>query len=140
MWILSIISLLFSLIIAVIEIWLIYVSYCFRPKYCKKCKGFLYQQKHIKNAKVGLYGGRYIKDYLEFTYSYRVDGIEYRIASGTGGKKGDLPSTVDIVYQQKNPKRAYIKTKNLSTPFYPIVSIVLVPFFILFLIIGFLTI
>ena len=128
--------LLVSVVIFAVEVWLLYVSLHFRSKHCGKCKGYLHQQKHTKDAKVGLYSTRYIKNLLEFVYAYRVNGVEYRIESSTEGKHGDIPMMVDVVYQIKNPKRAYIKTDKLTFPIQPVVCVILFPFFVLFLLCG----
>ena len=126
-----------SIIVLVVEIWLAYVSWHFRPKYSKVCKGFLRNQKHRKNVRIRYYRSTdYIKDLMNFVYAYSVDGVEYFIKGDMLGKERDLPKTVDIVYQVNKPKRAYIKTKNLSDNIYFAAFIILLPFLILFLIFG----
>lgn len=131
------IFILISMIIFVFEIWFIYIALNFCPKYCKICKGFLREQKHTKNQRAGgRLNSMYIKDYLEFVYAYRVDGVEYFIKNGVAGKRGDLPTIVEVVYQIRNPKRAYIKTNGLSDSIYSMLWIFTLPFLILFLVIG----
>ena len=126
-----------SIIVLAVEIWLAYVSWHFRPKYSKVCKGFLRNQKHRKNVRIRYYRSTdYIKDLMDFVYAYRVDGVEYFIKGDMLGKERDLPKIVDIVYQVNKPKRAYIKTKNLSDNIYFAAFIILLPFLILFLIFG----
>ena len=129
--------LLISAVILAVEVWLLYVSLHYRSKHCETCKGYLKQQKYTKNAKVGLHATRNISNLLEFEYTYRVDGQSYHINGSTGGKHGDLPISVDVVYQRKRPQRAYIKTYYLTFPMYPVVCVILLPFFLLFLIGGF---
>ena len=73
---------------------------------------------------------------MDFVYAYSVDGVEYFIKGDMLGKERDLPKIVDIVYQVNKPKRAYIKTKNLSDNIYFAAFIILLPFLILFLIFG----
>ena len=128
--------LLVSVVIFAVEVWLLCISLHFRSKYCGKCKGYLRQQKHTKDVRVGLYSTRYIKNLLDFVYTYRVNGVEYHIKSSTAGKHGDIPMMVDVVYQTKNPQRAYIKTYNLTFPMQPGVCVILLPFFVLFLVCG----
>lgn len=126
-----------SIIVLSVEIWLAYVSWHFRPKYSKVCKGFLRNQKHRKNVRIRYYRSTdYIKDLMNFVYAYSVDGVEYFIKGDMLGKERDLPKIVDIVYQVNKPKRAYIKTKNLSDNIYFAAFIILLPFLILFLIFG----
>ena len=126
-----------SIIVLAVEIWLAYVAWHFRPKYSKVCKGFLRNQKHRKNVRIRYYRSTdYIKDLMNFVYAYSVDGVEYFIKGDMLGKERDLPKIVDIVYQVNKPKRAYIKTKNLSDNIYFAAFIILLPFLILFLIFG----
>ncbi len=115
------------------------------PDKCKKCKGVLRRQEHIRNAVLGrhFFSKTIVKNYLKFVYVYQVDGKEYLIDSGLPGKKGDLPTVVDVVYQTKKPQRAYIKTalKNqrltVSGDDYIIISFVVLPVIVLCVVSGF---
>ena len=77
-----------SIIVLAVEIWLAYVSWHFRPKYSKVCKGFLRNQKHRKNVRISYRRSiDYIKDLMDFVYAYRVDGVEYFIKGDMLGKE-----------------------------------------------------
>lgn len=119
------------------SVWALWVYFHFKSKYCSKCKGFLRKEQYFKKRKVGGYhSDRYVNDWVDSLYTYKVDGKEYGVSGGAHGKKGSSPCTVDIVYQTKNPKRAYVKFKRSSPPQYWAISVFTIPFFVLFLICG----
>ena len=116
------------------SVWSLWVFFHFKPKYCSKCKGFLRKEQYFEKRKVGsYYSDEYTKDWLDSVYVYKIDGKEYSVSGGAHGKKGSSPCTVDIVYQTKNPKRAYVKFKRSSPPQYWVISVFTIPFFVLFL-------
>lgn len=131
-------SLLISAFLLALQIWQIYVHLGFRPKHCSQCKGFLQKSKYYKTKRIALRrrDPTYARDYLEYVYTYRVNDKEYYIESNTTGKDGSLPISVDIVYQTKNPKYAYIKTKSMTSHHQMLFIIILVPFILLFFILG----
>ena len=119
------------------SVWSLWVFYHFKPEYCSKCKGFLRSEQYFKKRKVGSrYSDQYTKDWIDSSYAYKVDGKEYCVDGGAHGKKGSSPCTATIVYQTKNPKRAYVKLKRSSPPQYWVISIFTFPFSVLFLICG----
>ena len=123
-----------------LDVYLVYISLGFRKNNCNKCKGYLASTTQYHNHYVGGKIGKFYKDYLEYVYVYRVNGTEYRISDGNPGTKGNMNSSVDIIYQKNNPKLAYIK--ELTFPIQPIIAILLFPLWVMmemcgiFLIIG----
>ena len=128
------IVILIGIVFFLIDAYLVYVSLGFRKSTCKTCKGYLDNVTRHKDHYAGGKAGRFYKSYLDYVYVYRVNGQEYRISGGVPGAKENLPSSVDIVYQQKNPKLAYIK--KLTFPIQPIVALLLLPLWILLVILG----
>lgn len=130
---------IFFLIIAIavllIDIYLFYRSLGYRRHLCGKCKGYLKDTKQLKNVYLPSAGfARFYKRYIEFVYVYRVDGKEYFVDGGAPGVKNILRNTVDIIYQKKNPKRAYIK--DLSFPYEGIFAGLICPVWIIFIVCG----
>ena len=121
------------LIIFLIDLYFTVVSLGYRKKYCAKCKGYLLNTQQRRDVYIGGATGRFYKHYLDYKYTYKINGKTYEISDGTPGTKKNIPYCVDIIYQKKNPKFAYIK--NLTIPFEPVIAFILLPLWIMFLII-----
>ena len=117
-----------------LDVYLVYISLGFRKNKCNKCKGYLASTSQYRNHYAGGKAGRFYKHYLEYVYVYRVNGTEYRIFGGIPGTKENMNSSVDIIYQKRNPKLAYIK--KLTFPIQPIVAILLFPLWIMIVMCG----
>ena len=111
-----------------IDTYFAFVSFGFRKKHCSKCKGYLTDTAKHKNVYVGRSNGRFYRHYLNYSYAYQVNGKAYYISGGIPGTKGNVNKTVDVIYQRKNPKLAYIQ--NLTIPLQPIVAVLLFPLWI----------
>lgn len=127
MIILGVIFLIMSAFLFVLTVKLSVISFHFRPKYCSCCKGYLQKTTQYRNKYVGGKNGRWYKHYIDYTYVYRVDGKAYEISDGSPGTKSNLRTSVDVVYQIKNPKYAYIRN-----PHPPIVPLLMFGALILF--------
>ena len=117
-----------------LDVYLVYISLGFRKNNCNKCKGYLASTSQYRNHYVGGKAGRFYKHYLEYVYVYRVNGTEYRISGGVPGVKSNMSQVVDIVYQKKNPKLAYIH--RLTSPIQPIIALLLFPLCVVLVICG----
>lgn len=128
MWLLGMFSLLAGLVLTgMAGYWLLY----FLPFRCDTCKGFLNQSVHEKDKQIRR---TVFRDYVSFSYRYRVNGESYICRGGVQGKKADLPTTVQIVFQKKHPKHAYIR--NVMFPIQTVVGGLLLPLGLLVLIVG----
>ena len=120
------------LIVFLTDLYFAVIAVGYKKKYCSKCKGYLTNTTQRKNVYIGGKNGRFYKHYLNFKYTYRVNGKVYEISDGVPGTKNNINSAVDIIYQKRNPKFAYIH--NLTIPFEPIITFLLIPVWILLLI------
>ena len=124
-----------GIIIFLFDLYFAFISFGFFKKGCKKCKGYLVHTVRRKN----IYKRRFFyKNYLNFVYVYCVNGKEYHISEGVPGKKSNIGSVVDVIYQKKNPKFAYIR--NLTFPNQPIIAVLLCPTWFILVLCGFLLI
>lgn len=62
--------------------------------------GWLSETKHIANYRTKW---RFYKHYVDFVYTYRVNGREYEYRNGAGGTKTELPKSQRIIYQNNHP-------------------------------------
>ena len=123
-----------GIILSLAEIYFIFISIGFRKKQCKRCRGYLINTIQHKNHYSGGKCGRFYKSYLDYDYIYRVNGKEYHISGGVPGVKSNISQVVDIVYQKKNPKFAYIH--RFTFPIQPIIALLLFPLCVMFVICG----
>lgn len=123
-----------GIVLFLLDVYFVYTSLGFRKSKCNKCKGYLTNTIQHKNHYVGGKAGRFYTHYLDYVYVYRVNETAYRIFGGIPGTKGNIGSSVDIIYQKKNPKLAYIN--KLTLPIQPIVAILLFPLWIMIVICG----
>ena len=114
------------------------ISLNFRKNRCEKCKGYLTDITQYKDVYRGGKSGQFYKRFIDYAYVYRVNGKQYSVTGGNQWGKGDLPRTVDIIYQKNHPAFAYIK--GMTFPEQPIVAIMLCPLWIMLTICGFLLI
>jgi len=133
----KIIMIVLGILLFAVDIYLFIVSLEFRSSKCCKCKGYLQNQRHLKNKKV--HRGRYRdpviwKDYLEFSYVYRVENKEYTINYHKNGKYGDIPNIVTVHYSKNKPESAYIP--NLTFLVEPLLCGLLFPFWVLLIVCG----
>ncbi len=129
------VTLFFGAIIFLLDLYLVYISLGFRKTHCKKCKGYLIKTLQHKDVYVGGKSGKFYKRYLEYTYVYQVNEKEYRIFGGVPGIKSNISHVVDIRYQKKNPRFAYIY--RLTFPIQPILALLLFPIWIILVVCGF---
>ena len=122
------VALFVGMIIFLADVYFVFVSIRFRKSQCKRCRGYLVNTVQRKNHYSGGKAGRIYKNYSDYDYVYRVDGKEYHICGGVPGVKGNISRVVDIVYQKKNPKLAYIH--RLTFPIQPIIAVLLSPLWI----------
>ena len=104
---------LFSLIVGIV---LLLFAICnlivflgFRKENIETANGYLTETISEKNVYKGGHNGRWHKNWVNYVYSYRVNGISYTIEGGGSGTKQGLSTVVKIIYQKKHPKRAYIR-------------------------------
>ena len=116
------------------DAYFIFLSAGFRKKHCAKCKGYLVNTIQHENYYSGGKAGRFYKRYLDYDYVYRVNRKEYHISGGVPGVKSNMSQVVDIVYQKKNPKLAYIH--RLTFPIQPIIALFLFPLCVTLIICG----
>ena len=127
-----------GLLLFLLDLYFFLVSLGFRKNRCQKCKGYLMDTTQYKDFYSGGKSGRFYKRYIDYTYVYRVDGKQYFVSDGNPGTKGNLPRTVDVIYQKNHPEFAYIK--NLTFPEQPIFAAALCPLWIMLTVCGFLLI
>ena len=121
-----------------LDLYFLLISLGFRKTLCEKCKGYLTDTMQYKDVYRGGKSGRFYKRFIEYAYVYRVDGKQYSVSGGNSGTKGNLPRTVDVIYQKNHPEFAYIK--DLTFPEQPIVAAMLCPLWIMLTVCGFLLI
>ena len=122
MGLLEYVFILFGVIILIGDIYFGYLSFLLHFGKHGTCTGYLQTTQREKNKIVRR---RIYKDYLNYSYVYRVNGIAYTRSGGTPGKGNILPRTVTIIYVSKKPELAYIK--NLTTPTQTIIFFMLLP-------------
>lgn len=125
------IILLIAIIVLLIDLYFAFVSIEFLKKRCGKCKGYLVRTIQHKNIYIRRH---FYRHYLDFVYVYRVNEKEYNLAGRVPATKSMVRSVVEVIYQKKNPKLAYIK--NLTIPNQPIISILLCPAWIILVVLG----
>lgn len=91
---------------------LLWVWSRYRPPHSAKCHGYLRNRQYSKEKWVVK---RKVKDWVDYAYTYTVDGELYFIEDGIHGKNENIPKTVTVIYQKKNPKRAYIERMTFPT-------------------------
>ena len=121
-----------------LDLYFLLISLGFRKTLCEKCKGYLTDTMQYKDVYRGGKSGRFYKRFIEYAYVYRVDGKQYSVSGGNSGTKGNLPRTVDVIYQKNHPEFASIK--DLTFPEQPIVAAMLCPLWIMLTVCGFLLI
>lgn len=132
---LRIFSIIVGIAVLFIDIYLFYVSYGYRRHLCGKCKGYLKNTKQYKNIYRPSAGfAAFYKRYIDYVYVYSVDGKEYFIDGGVPGTKNGLRNCVDVIYQKKKPKRAYIA--DLYGPIEGAIACLVCPVWIIFIICG----
>lgn len=92
--------------LGVLTMYLLWVWSRYRPPHSGKCRGYLRNQQYSKEKWIAK---RKVKDWVDYAYSYTVDGKLYFIEDGVHGKNENIPRTVTVIYQKKHPKRAYIE-------------------------------
>ena len=127
-------ALFVGIVIFFFDVYFIFLSAGFRKKHCAKCKGYLVNTIQHKNYYSGGKAGRFYKRYLDYDYVYRVNRKEYHISGGVPGVKGNMSQVVDIVYQKKDPKLAYIY--RLTFPIQPIIALLMFTLCVMFVICG----
>ena len=128
------VALFVGIVIFFFDVYFIFLSAGFRKKHCAKCKGYLVNTIQHKNYYSGGKAGKFYKRYLDYDYVYRVNRKEYHISGGVSGVKSNMSQVVDIVYQKKNPKLAYIH--RLTFPIQPIIALLLFPLCVMLVICG----
>lgn len=123
-----------GVLIFLLDAYFVYVSVGFGEKHCLKCKGYLNRTTQHKNKYVGNLTGRIHKNFVNYEYSYTVNGKTYHISGGVPGKENDLSRVVDITYQKRNPRYSYVK--NLTFPIQPAVAAALCPLWIILVVCG----
>ena len=103
----------------------------YRPPHSAKCHGYLRNRQYSKEKWVVK---RKVKDWVDYAYTYTVDGELYFIEDGIHGKNESIPKTVTVIYQKKNPKRAYIE--RMTFPTEPLFAVFTGFFALLFLVSG----
>ena len=117
-----------------LTLYLLWIWSRYRPPYSAKCHGYLRNRQYSREKWIGHYNKRKVKDWVDFAYTYTVDGKLYFIEDGVHGKNENLPKSVTVIYQIKHPKRAYID--RLTFPTEPVWVVVVGFFALLFLICG----
>lgn len=107
-----------SLSVFVAETYLIYISLGFRKSKRAKCKGYLNTTTQYRNKYVGRKSGRFYKHYIDYIYTYTVDGKTYRISGGAPGIKNNLRQTVDVIYNKKHPRFSYADKVTFPLPIF----------------------
>jgi len=52
--------------------------------------------------------GKWYRNWVRFTYIYRVDGKDYSVSGGTPGQRKDLPMRTTVCVQKNAPANAFI--------------------------------
>ena len=110
---------------------LLWVWSRYRPPHSAKCHGYLRNRQYSKEKWVVK---RKVKDWVDYAYTYTVDGELYFIEDGVPGKNENIPKTVTVVYQKKHPEWAYIE--NMTFPSEPVFAVLAGLFALLFLVGG----
>ncbi|MBE6653022.1 MAG: hypothetical protein E7610_06375 [Ruminococcaceae bacterium] len=101
--------------LGVLTLRLLWVWSRYRPPHSAKCNGYLRNRRYSKEKWIGHYHKRKVKDWVDYAYTYTVDGELYFIEDGVHGKNENIPKTVTVIYQKKHPKRAYIERMTFPT-------------------------
>ena len=113
-------ALVFGAVLSAVLVYLLWVSFGFCKTNCSVCKGYLKRTTQHKDHYVRR---QFYKRYIDFVYEYRVDGKTYVVSGGAPGTKSNLKDCADIVFQKKNPRRAYVH--GLTFPIQPIAAALL---------------
>ena len=113
---LGVITLVLSLVFAVISIG-------FRRSNTSITKGYLKKTNHRRNVYVGGKSGRWYKNWLDYSYSYRVDDKQYTVSGGIPGKPDNIKSSVTVIYQKNHPDLSYIQ--DLTFPIQAVIAVLL---------------
>ena len=117
--------------LGVLALRLLWVWSRYRPPHSGKCHGYLRNRQYSKEKWVAK---RKVKDWVDYAYTYTVDGELYFIEDGVHGKNESIPKTVTVIYQKKHPKRAYIE--RMTFPTEPVFAVLAGFFALLFLVCG----
>ncbi len=98
-----------------LSLYFLWVWSRYRPPHSGKCYGYLRNQQYAKEKWIAK---RKVKNWVDYVYTYTVDGKLYFIKDGVHGKNENLPKSVTVVYQKKHPKRAYIE--KMTFPHEPV--------------------
>ena len=129
------VAILIGVVIFSLDLYFLWVSLGFRKSQCGKCKGYLSNTTQYKDViRRGGKTGRFYKRFKDYSYVYRADGKQYSVSCGDPVTKGNLPRTVDVIYQKNHPEFSYIK--DLTFPEQPIVAIMLCPLWIFLMAAG----
>ena len=102
-------ELVIGFVLLIVSIYNFYIFYGFRKDNIKKVNGYLQSTKSEKNVYKGGKVGRWHKNWVNFVYSYNVNGKIHTVSGGVSGTKQNLKTAVSVVYQKRHPERAYIK-------------------------------
>ncbi len=110
--------------LAVLSLTFAGISIGFRKKNTAKAKGYLTSTEHKRNV----YGRMVVYAHdVTATYTYEVNGKQYKISYFQRGESPDLPSnmtrTADIYYQKTCPRFAYIDVWPVYPALYAFVSV-----------------
>ena len=117
-----------------LTLYLLWVWSRYRPPHSAKCHGYLRNRQYSKEKWIGHYNKRKVQDWVDYVYTYTVDGKLYFVEDGVHGKNENIPKTVTVIYQKKNPKRAYIE--RMTFPTEPLFAVFTGFFALLFLVCG----
>lgn len=123
-----------GVVMMILSMRFLYISLHFLKSKTSQTLGFLASSEHKRNVYKGGKAGRFYKDWMEYSYNYRVNGKEYEISCSNSGKPANIARVVTVTYQTKRPKYAYIK--GLTFPLQPVASAVLFVFAAVFIICG----
>ena len=99
----------------VLAMYLLWVWSRYRPPHSDRCRGYLRNRQYSKEKWIAK---RKVRDWVDYVYTYTVDGKLYFVEDGVRGRNEDISKTVTVIYQKKHPKRAYIE--RMTVPHEPV--------------------
>ncbi len=95
------------------------LSFGYRKKNLAKVRAYL-KHTDLRHNVYQKADRKWHKNWIHFTYAYRIDGIAYTVSGEKPGVRGDLNTSETVCYQKNRPQLSYIPA--LTYPQQPILA------------------
>ena len=82
---------------------LLWVWSRYRPPHSAKCHGYLRNRQYSKEKWIGHYNKRKVQDWVDYVYTYTVDGKLYFVEDGVHGKTRTYPKLLPSFTRKRTP-------------------------------------